>query len=109
LSQDLKFIQLTIDEGAFRKTGNRLRNQLVRCMHTHNELAALNRILMFSMNKTGDSWCFLQVLAGKLVKTWNMLNERFLKAKPDGPRLVVYGSGAEFHRTKPTQFCAANE
>ena len=98
MSQDLKFIQLTIEEGAFGKTGNRLRNQLVRCMHTHNELTALNRILMFSMNKTGDGelhdsaqsvqmWCFLQVLTGKLVETWNMLNERFPKAKPDDPAL----------------------
>jgi hypothetical protein len=98
LCQDLQFIQLTIDEGAFRKTGNRLRNQLLGCMHAHNELAALNRILMFSMNKTGDGelhdsaqpvqmWCLLQLLAGKLVETWNMLNERFLKVKPDDPAL----------------------
>ncbi len=33
-------------------------------------------------------WCFLQVLVGKLFETWNMLNERFLKARPEDPALA---------------------
>jgi hypothetical protein len=63
-------------------------------MHAHNELAVLNRVQMFSMNDTAgpgdlnDSamtvqvWFFLQLLAGKLVETWNMLSERFLQSNP---------------------------
>ena len=46
-----------------------------------------------SLIEAGDSaqsvqmWCLLQVLAGKLFETWNMLSERFFKAKPDDPTL----------------------
>jgi hypothetical protein len=98
LSKDFQVIQLTVDEGALKKAGNRLRNQLVGCMHAHNELTALNRILMFSMNKTGGGelndfaqsvqmWCLLQLLAAKLVETWKMLNERLLGANPEDPAL----------------------
>jgi hypothetical protein len=99
VSRDFQIIQLTIDEEALKKLGNRPRNQLVGCMHAHNELTALNRILMFSMNNKADSgelhdsaqsvqmWCLLQVLAGKLLETWNMLNERFLAAKPEDPAI----------------------
>jgi hypothetical protein len=68
-------------------------------MHAHNELTALNRILLFSMNDTGDGelhdsaksvqmWCILQVLAAKLFETWIMLIERFLKAKPEDRTLA---------------------
>jgi hypothetical protein len=56
MSRDFQIIQLTIDEDALTKLGNRQRNQLVGCMHAHNELTVLNRILMFSMNNTG-LWC----------------------------------------------------
>lgn len=62
-------------------------------MHAHNELATLNRLLMFTMNDTGDGelhdsaqsvqmWCVLQLLAAKLLETWVMLNERFLQSNP---------------------------
>jgi hypothetical protein len=98
MSKDFQVIELSIDEEALKKASNRLRNQLVGCMHAHNELTVLNRLLMFSMNKTADGelhdsaqsvqmWCLLQVLAAKLVETWKMLNERFLKASPEDPAL----------------------
>jgi hypothetical protein len=63
-------------------------------MHAHNELAVLNRVQMFSMNDTAPPsdlinsamtvqvWFFLQLLAGKLVETWNMISERFLQSHP---------------------------
>jgi len=98
MSKDFQIIQLTLDEEAIKKMDNRLRNQVVGCMHAHNELVILNRILMFSMNRTADGelhdsansvqmWCFLQVLAAKLFETWKMLNERFLKANPEDPMI----------------------
>ena len=87
-------IRFEISEDALKRADPRLRNQIVGCMHAHNELALLNRVLMFSMNSTagpGDLndaamtvqvWFFLQLLAGKLVETWNMVSERFLQSNP---------------------------
>jgi hypothetical protein len=100
MAKDFQIIHLTIDEGLLKKAGNRLRNQLVGCMHAHNELAILNRILMFSMNDTGAGelhnsahsvqlWCVLQILAAKLVEARAMLNERFLRASP--PDAIIAG------------------
>src|SRR5258708_11003293 len=94
MSRDFQIIQLDIEPDAFKKLPNRLRNQFVGCMHAHNELAVLNRLLMFSLNDVGDGelhndahgvqmWCVLQVLIGKLFETWNMLGERFLKSNPE--------------------------
>jgi hypothetical protein len=99
MSQDFQIIQIEIDEESLRKLPNRQRNQLVGCMHAHNELVILNRILLFSMNSTGDGelhdaahsvqmWCLLQVLVGKLFETWNMLNTRFLAANPEDPAIA---------------------
>ncbi len=67
-------------------------------MHAHNELVVLNRLLMFSMNRTSEGdfhdsaqavqmWCLLQILAAKLYETWKMLDERFLKASPEDEAL----------------------
>jgi hypothetical protein len=94
VSRDFQIIQLDIETDAFKKLPNRQRNQLVGCMHAHNELTVLNRVLMFSLNDVGEGelhndahgvqmWCVLQVLIGKLFETWNMLGERFLKATPE--------------------------
>jgi hypothetical protein len=99
VSKDFQVIELSINEEGLKRASNRLRNQLVGCMHAHNELTVLNRLLMFSMNKTTDGelhdsaqsvqmWCLLQVLAAKLVETWKMLNDRFLKANPEDPVLL---------------------
>ncbi len=90
----LELIKFEISDDALKKASPRLRNQIVGCMHAHNELAVLIRVLMFSMNNTagpGDLndlamtvqvWFFLQLMAGKLVETWNMLSERFLQSNP---------------------------
>src|SRR5260370_37004702 len=93
MAKEFQLIHLTVDEARFNKANNRLRNQFVGCMHAHNELTFLNRLLMFAMNDTGDGelhnsaqsvqmWCVLQILAAKLVETWVMVNERFLQSNP---------------------------
>ena len=99
MSKNFDIFQLTIDEQKLKNADPRLRNQVVGCMHAHNELTVLNRLLMFSMNKTGEhelhqsaedvqQWCVLQVLIGKIVETWKMLDERFLKAQPEDKALA---------------------
>src|SRR5215471_15046502 len=93
MAKDFQLIHLTVDEERLKGANNRLRNQFVGCMHAHNELTILNRLLMFTMNDTGDGephnsaqsvqmWCVLQLLAAKLFETWLMLNERFLQSNP---------------------------
>jgi hypothetical protein len=93
MAKDFQLIRLTVDEGRLKGASNRLRNQFVGCMHAHNELTILNRLLMFAANNTGDDevhksahmvqeWCLLQLLAAKLFETWVMLNERFLQSNP---------------------------
>jgi hypothetical protein len=84
-----------VDEERLNKASNRLRNQFVGCMHAHNELTILNRLLMFTMNDTGDGelhnsaqsvqmWFMLGLLAAKLFETWVMLTERFLQSNVVG-------------------------
>jgi hypothetical protein len=100
MAKNFQLIHLTVDEERLKSASNRVRNQFVGCMHAHNELTILNRLLMFSMNDTGDGelhnsaqsvqmWCLLQILAAKLFETWVMLNERFLQSNPPDvvPRL----------------------
>jgi len=93
MAKDFQLIHLRINEERLKVASNRLRNQFVGCMHAHNELTILNRLLMFAMNDTGDvephnsaqtvqMWCVLQLLAGKLYETWVMVNERFLQSNP---------------------------
>jgi hypothetical protein len=100
MAKNFQIIQITVDEARLKAASNRLRKQFVGCMHAHNELAILNRLLMFAMNATGDGqlhnsaqsvqmWCVLQLLVATLYETWVMLNERFLKSTPPDvvPRL----------------------
>ena len=93
MAKDFQLIHLTVNEERLKGANSRLRNQFVGCMHAHNELTMLNRLLMFAMNDTGDGephnsaqsvqmWCVLQLLAAKLFETWLMLNERFLQSNP---------------------------
>ena len=93
MAKDFQLIHLTVDEGRLKRASNRLRNQFVGCMHAHNELTMLSRLLMFTMNNTGDGelhnsaqsvqmWCVLQLLAAKLFEAWVMLGERFLQSNP---------------------------
>jgi hypothetical protein len=94
MSKDFEIIQLEIDEASIQGLDNRLRNQLMGCMHAHNELTVLNRVFMFGTNPVGDGeladsagsvqmWCLLQMLAGKLYETWLMVIKRFLAAQPE--------------------------
>jgi hypothetical protein len=93
VAKDFQLIHITLDQERLRAMSNRRRNQFVGCMHAHNELAVLNRLLMFVLNDTGDGdlhdsaqsvqmWCVLQILAAKLFETWVMIGERFLRSNP---------------------------
>ena len=92
----LRILTVPFDEATLRRLGNRRRNQLFGCMHAHNELSFLNRLLLFVQNATADSephdhaqavqmWSTLQILAGKLFETWVMLAERILRQQPPDP------------------------
>ena len=96
----MRILTFPIDEILLKKLENRRRNQLFGCMHAHNELSFLNRLLMFSQNSTADGelhdhaqsiqmWCVLQILAGKLFETWRMLTDRILRAKPADPIITT--------------------
>jgi hypothetical protein len=93
MAKDFQLIHIMVEEDRLNKASNRLRNQFIGCMHAHNELTILNRLLMFAMNDTGDGelhnsaqsvqmWCMLQILAAKLFETWVMITERFLQSNP---------------------------
>ncbi len=98
MSADFEIIQHDLAAATMKRLNTRQRNQFVGCMHAHNELVVMNRLLMFSLNDVGEGelhdaahgvqmWCVLQVLVGKLYETWNMLKERFLKAQPEDSAL----------------------
>lgn len=100
MAENFQLIHLTIDEARLKGTSSRTRDQFVGCMHAHNELAILNRLLLFAMNDTGSGelhnsaqsvqlWFMIQLLAAKLFEAWIMLNERFLCSNPPDliPRL----------------------
>ena len=98
LSGAVRILTFSFEEPVLRQLSNRRRNQLFGCMHAHNELTFLNRILMFVQNTTADGelhdhaqaiqmWSALQILAGKLFETWVMLAERVLRAQPPDPLL----------------------
>ena len=93
---EFRIIKFQVGPEAIQKLPNRQRNQVVGCMHAHNELVVLNRLLMFSLNDVGEGelhdhahgvqmWTVMQLLTGKLFETWNMLIERFLKSSPEDP------------------------
>jgi len=82
----LKFKTETSD---LKKLGQVRLNLLIGCMHSHNELAVLNRLLLFAQNETAQGeayasvkaiqvWTYLQIVIGKLFETWIMLKERLL-------------------------------
>jgi hypothetical protein len=100
VSADFEVIRLVFDEATIGKLDRRQRNQLVGCMHAHNELTVLNRLLLFAMNAPDEGephesswsvqgWTILQVLAGKLFQTWDMLEDRFLRANTEDPALAA--------------------
>ena len=96
----LRIFTHPIDEAAIRRLTARRRNQLFGCMHAHNELSFLNRLLMFAQNATAEGelhdqaqsiqmWCILQILAGKLFESWLMLVQRVLRGRTADPILGV--------------------
>lgn len=99
MSSQFQIIQFELGQIEFKKLSGRQRNQIVGCMHANNELSVMNRLLMFSLNDVGEGelhdaahgvqmWCIMQVLAGKLIETWEMIDDRVLKASPDDPVLA---------------------
>ena len=99
-SNTVRILTYPIDEATLKTLDNRRRNQLFGCMHAHNELSYLNRLLLFTQNATADGelhdhaqsiqmWCTLQILAGKLFETWRMLADRILRAKPADPIIAA--------------------
>jgi hypothetical protein len=104
MSPNFQIIQLQINEAALKALPNRQRNQIIACMHAHNELSVMNRLMFLSLNDVGDGdlhdhaqgvqmWCVMQVLTGKLFETWNMLYERFLKSNPEDPAITALSEG----------------
>lgn len=101
MSENFPIIELKINEAAIKGLSDRERNQLVGCMHAHNELTVLNRLLMCSIEFPGDAdelhssaqmvqlWCLLQVLVGKTFETWKMLSDRFLGSNPVDPTVAA--------------------
>lgn len=92
----IRILSFTIEDSVLRRFANRRRNQLFGCIHAHNELTFLNRLLLFTKNSTADGelydhaqsiqmWCVFQVLAGKIFETWEMLTKRISLAKPVDP------------------------
>ena len=91
--------QKEIDEATLKALPKRRRNQIAVCMHAHNELSVLNRLLAFSLNDVSEGemhdhaqgvqmWTVMQLLAGKLCETWKMLYVRFLKSNPVEPAIA---------------------
>jgi hypothetical protein len=100
MSDNFRIAQIQINDAALKMLPNRQRNQIVMCMHAHNELAVMNRILLFSLNDVGEGdlhdhaqgvqmWCLMQLLTGKLFETWTMIYERFLKSNPVDPAIAA--------------------
>lgn len=94
----IKLARLPVLDNLRANLNDSQRNLLVGCMHVQNELAVLNRILLFSMNRSLDGelgefaesmqiWCLLQVLAGKILEAWIFISER-LRDGGHGERLV---------------------
>lgn len=94
----ITLIEYRIEHEALKALPNRQRNQLVGCMHAHNELSFLNRLLMFASTDFGEGpihddahsvqvWTSIQLLVGKLYETWAMITERFLACTPEDPAI----------------------
>lgn len=99
MPSEFEIIQLQVNEERLKALPNRQRNQIIACMHAHNELAVMNRLLMFSLNDVGEGelhdhahsvqmWCIMQLLAGKVFETWKVIFDRFLKSNPEDPAVA---------------------
>lgn len=103
----LRILRYAVPQTALRRLSDRERNLITGCMHAHNELATLNRLLLFSMTATSEGaahdtaqavqmWCLMQLVAGKVFETWEMLCRRVVEAKPEDPLLTTLSTA---HRT----------
>jgi hypothetical protein len=87
MAKDFQVIHLTVDEARLKGASNRLRNQFVGCMHAHNELTILNRLLMFTMNDTGDGERTIlrsRRRCGAYCKSWRQSCSRRGRCSPSG-------------------------
>lgn len=105
-NQRVELRSFEVADDIARKMDNRKRNQLLGCMHAHNELTFLNCLLQFVQNPVSEGvvhdqaqvsqmWCVLQLLAGKLYETWKMLAEQFSlsgKAANYDPAVLALGA-----------------
>jgi hypothetical protein len=89
MTRRIEVRSFALDDATIRKLDHRKRSQLLGCMHAHNELTFLSRLLVFSQTpvsegnlhdqaQTSQMWCVFQLLAGKLYETWIMLSKRFV-------------------------------
>jgi hypothetical protein len=110
MTQRIEIRSFMLDDELLRTMDHRKRNQLLGCMHAHNELTFLNRLLLFSQNpvtegylhdqaQSSQMWCVLQLLAGKLCETWKMLTKRFSVSTRAGRQDSVVASLNEKHKT----------
>lgn len=102
MSKEFDLLKIDIDPAILAGADKTYLDQLAGVMHAHNELSVLNRILLFSLNDTGEGelhdaaqsvqmWCVLQLLSGKLVETWKMIWKRFLRSNPQHAAIGALG------------------
>jgi hypothetical protein len=107
--QRIEIRSFALGDELLRKMDLRKRNQLLGCMHAHNELTFLNRMLLFSQNpvtegelhdqaQSSQMWCLLQLLAGKIYETWIMLAKRFSVSEKTAQQDAVIAGLAEKHQ-----------
>jgi len=54
MTEGIEIRSFTLDDELLRTMDSRKRNQLLGCMHAHNELTFLNRLLLLSHNSVSD-------------------------------------------------------
>jgi hypothetical protein len=100
MAREFYVCQKEIDEATLKALPKKRRNQIAVCMHVHNELSVVNRLLAFSLNDVGEGelhnhaqgvqmWTVMQLLTGKLCETWKMLYVRFVKSNPVDPAIFA--------------------
>jgi hypothetical protein len=111
MTQSIEIRSFALDDEILRTMDPRKRNQLLGCMHAHNQLSFLNRLLIFSQNpvtegelhdhaQSSQMWCLLQLLTGKVYETWNMLDERFSLSKSAAKQdAVVAGLDEQYRKS----------
>lgn len=103
----LRILRVQVGDKELRNLTAQQRNLLFGCMHAHNEITALSKLLMFSETPTADGnapdamrvvqfWCLLQLVAGKLFETWSLVSKQLLSRREDlGVRFSANHSTSE--------------